>query len=175
MEASIIHMIIVFISGVVVAVSAMITAVVQIWKMIRKAREELGLGQKQLEAKVDQAANKAEEVKNELNRSQIRATKKIDDLQDSVTKVVLNTTADQNIKIDALASKTDDIHVMVNGKMAMQLKLNMDLARKLAQTTGEREDQFVADTAEQVYRNYMANQAVVEAGALGINIKKEGK
>lgn len=109
-----------------------------------------------------QTAN-AIQVKADLDNNNKIAIQKADQKAAEVKQTVIQTTADQNEKLDAIAKQGEIIHTIVNGKMSIQLKVNAELARKIADLTHDPKDIAFAEMAEKTYKTYMATQSQVEA------------
>ena len=68
------------------------------------------------------------------------------------------------IKINRIERVGIDTHTLVNNNMRIQLKLNMELARRMAKVSETEEDMKIADTAEEVYEEHLRKQAIVDKG-----------
>ncbi len=92
---------------------------------------------------VKEVAVKAEEVKEALSR----------------------TVTDNGERLDRISNVGKATLTLVNNAMAMQLKVNMLLARELA--AAKKDDSYVAaaEEAERLYVDHMAKQAKVDKGA----------
>ncbi len=73
-------------------------------------------------------------------------------------------------KVDALAVATDHVsqtvqavHVLSNSQAGTQLKAYAMLARRMADTSGDKADVAIADEAERAYEIHQSKQAVVDA------------
>lgn len=96
-----------------------------------------------------EAAGKAEEVKTTLEA----------------------TTTKQAETLEGMAKVGEATHVLVNNNMAIQLKLNAVLARRLAETTKAASDLAAAVTAERLLAEHEAKQTVVDSHAGAISIR----
>jgi hypothetical protein len=66
-------------------------------------------------------------------------------------------------RADALAVVVRDTHTLVNNNMAIQLRLNKVVTRRLADVTRDPQDEQVADEAAGRYDDHMKKQAKVDA------------
>jgi len=86
--------------------------------------------------------------------------------QVSAVKRTLETaTATSDAKLDSLGKVATATHALVNNNMAVQLRLNAALARRLAELTRDLSDIRAADLADQLLAEHEAKQAVVDAAA----------
>ena len=82
-----------------------------------------------------------------------------------VKRVLSAATATTDAKLDGIAEVSAKTHTLVNSNMAVQLRLNAVIARRLANLTGEESDARAADLAEQLDREHSAKQATVDTAA----------
>lgn len=92
-----------------------------------------------------------------------RATETAGYTAQQVKVKVAESTMDLNRKLDSLGAVTDKTHVLVNSNMAVQLKLNAMVTRRLADITKYPADVAAADIAEQLYHEHEVKQAKVDA------------
>jgi len=159
-ESDVLKVILGFIFSAVAVIGALIAATVRIVKMIRAAKEELGLGQKKVADKVDantkitdlghSQADTATVVKSALRDATNASTRKetnikaaLDTAAATIKQTVLDTTADQN-------SKLAEIHGMVNGKMDALLVMAAAQAKRIADLTGHPDDLEALRLAEKI-------------------------
>lgn len=61
------------------------------------------------------------------------------------------------VKLESIAQVSRDTHRIVNGAMAIQLRLNAKLSRRLADLTGDPADVRIADEAERLLAEHEKN------------------
>jgi hypothetical protein len=101
----------------------------------------LGAGQKKAAEVQEKAAAKVEEVAAVLEQSTIVS----------------------DAKLDSLALVSSATHTLVNNNMAIQLKLNAAVTRRLANITKNSSDVEAAELAEKLVAEHEAKQAIVDA------------
>jgi hypothetical protein len=86
------------------------------------------------------------------------AASKADDVKQDLKK----TTGAIREQLTELGVVSRDTHTLVNNNMAIQLRLNASLSRRLADMTGKQEDKDAAEQADRLYREHEAKQTVVD-------------
>lgn len=66
-------------------------------------------------------------------------------------------------KLNSIAKVADKTHILVNSSMGIQLKLNADNARRVADFSNLLVDIKAADLAEEMLREHQTQQAIVDA------------
>jgi len=79
----------------------------------------------------------------------------------SATEEVKNTLQESTKAAD---KKLGEIHTLVNSNMERQLRLTSVALRRIAQLTKKPEDKKAAELAEELLRDHVAKQAIVDAG-----------
>ncbi len=94
-----------------------------------------------------------------LNKKAGEAAAKVDEVA-----VKVNETNDvNNKKLDGLAQVAQDTHTLVNSNMAVQLKLNAVMSRRLANMPNATEDdKRAADLSEKLFHEHEVKQATVD-------------
>jgi hypothetical protein len=82
-----------------------------------------------------------------------------------VRRTLQDNTAATDGKLAGLATVAAATHALVNNNMAVQLRLNAVLARRLAELTGDPEDARAADLAERLAAEHAAKQDGVDRQA----------
>lgn len=107
------------------------------------------------------ASAKAEEVKLALARSDVAAAQRAAELAHTVGAIA----QEYDHKLTAIAKTGEAVHVLVNSNMAIQLKLNATVTRRLANMTHDETDGIAADLAEQLFHEHERKQKQVDAQA----------
>lgn len=112
--------------------------------------------------------------KTDANRDQIaKVSASNDSARADLKEVLVATSKDGAERLDNLAKVSKATHTFVNSDMSIQLEINRDLARKLADRTGDPADRAAADLADRKYREHQAKQADVNAQP-GTDSQKRG-
>jgi hypothetical protein len=82
--------------------------------------------------------------------------------------IAIKTIAIKNVA-DNAAKVATDTHTLVNSNMGVQLKLNRDLSKRVADSSGNEQDRAVANLAEQMYLEHIKKQAIVDANLISPN------
>lgn len=82
---------------------------------------------------------------------------------EAVRQALETTTAQTTNSLTAIADVGNKTHTLVNNAMAVQLKLNAVIARRLAGMTANAADLAAASAAEALYAEHMAKQEAVDA------------
>jgi hypothetical protein len=99
-------------------------------------------------------------------RAQIAATS-AETKTEEVKTTLKATNAEVGDKLDGIAKVGEATHVLVNNNMAIQLRLNAVLARRLADAPGATPaDRAAADAADRLLAEHLAKQDRVDATAL---------
>lgn len=98
-----------------------------------------------------------------MSNQQKETAKKAEEKAETVKQVLEENTAATSGKLDGLSKVAAATHVLVNNNMAIQLKLNAAVTRRLADLTKTAEDVAAADAADTALREHMAKQAVVDS------------
>jgi hypothetical protein len=108
--------------------------------MIARMNFNLGSGVKSAQEASIVAAQKVEQVQNDLE-SRAKAGDR---------------------RLDSLAVVAHSTHVLVNNNMAVQLALNMSVTKRLADITNDQSDIDAYNHSSKMYYNHMERQAVVD-------------
>lgn len=79
-----------------------------------------------------------------------------------VKATLADSTASANVQMADLAKVAKDTHTLVNSNMAVQLKLNAAMAKRLSLITKTPEDAQAAQYAELMYQEHVKKQAIVD-------------
>ncbi len=80
-----------------------------------------------------------------------------------VAVVLKDTTAVYTDKLNAIAETGNQVHTLVNSNMAIQLRINAAVTRRLANLTGDPEDERAAKVAEAMSIDHSSKQAALDA------------
>jgi hypothetical protein len=108
--------------------------------MIARMNFNLGSGVKSAQEAAIVAAQKVEQVKNDLELRKMA----------------------ENKRLDLLATVANATHVLVNSNMAAQLALNMSVTKRLADITNDQTDIDAYEHSTKMYNNHMELQVVVD-------------
>lgn len=120
----------------------------------------------------------ADKIKEEVGKAAAIVADKTVQATLEAQSAMFQSNADQNEMLgsiakqgEMLAKQGEIIHTIVNGKMSIQLRINAELAKKIASLTNLQADIDAAVLAERNYKAYMATQAVVDASLITSDFK----
>jgi len=115
--------------------------------------------------KVDEVAVAADKTDKKVDQVAIQATKAATKVEAVATALVEQNDA-TSAKLDGLATVAHDTHTLVNSNMAVQLRLNSVVTRRLADMTkgtpAGLEDEKAANLAASLLKEHESKQAIVD-------------
>ena len=96
-----------------------------------------------------------------------RAASKVEQVRETLvdTREATNVNHAENARsLEALKKVAKETHILVNNKMAIQLRMTAGALRRIADMTKDPEDEKAALIADAAYREHLGKQLVVDAG-----------
>lgn len=127
------------------------------------------------QVRADRADATASRAATKLDRSNAATSGKLQDAVDKADEVKATLEASNEVgnrKLDELAEIARTTHGLVNGNMGIQLRLNRTLSSRIADLTGEPADRDAAELADRLYAEHVSKEAANAAAAVPLDARK---
>ncbi len=164
--------------GTLIALASMVFQGIMAYFMAKMKQDQTAVMANQVvvAAKVEEVASKAETAKVDLQANQVVVAAKVEEVarKTEAVKTILEASGEVNDKkLDNLSKVAKATHVLVNSNMAVQLRLNQAVTRRLADITKDPVDVKAAELAEKMYIEHQGKQREVDEQP-GTDAEKQG-